>query len=220
VLLGLEWPWQIVGGLTAGVSVTYDGYTYQLLNIGFEVDDYSTDGPFLFSLVTPAWRLAYRATFEPDGLTYTPLADDAEVASRPSPVPMCAWINRNKPTLFLDGDRMITAEDRLLAPGTDLPPFNRDRLKAINWLFDRSRRQITRTPDGQAFVPHAVRPDPGQRVGFWRLAEAEEAFHRVDLLTVHGPQGTGEADEGRHACGTGFLGDHRRYPGLAVGSGR
>jgi hypothetical protein len=61
VLLGLEWPWQIVGGLTAGVSVTYNDVTYQLLDIGFEVDDFTTDGPFLFSLVTPAWRLPYRA---------------------------------------------------------------------------------------------------------------------------------------------------------------
>jgi hypothetical protein len=37
---------------------------------------------------------------------------------------------------------------------------------------------------------------------------AVEAFHRVDLLAVHGPQGTGEADEGRHVCG----------PVIAVGS--
>ena len=133
VLLGLEWPWQIVGGLTAGVSVTYNGHTYQLLDIGFEVDDYGTSGPFLFSLVTPAWRLPYRATFEPGGLTYAPLAGDAEVASRPSPVPMRTWINKNKPTLFLDGDRMITDEDRLLAPRTDLPPFPRDRLQVISW---------------------------------------------------------------------------------------
>jgi superfamily II DNA or RNA helicase len=133
VLLGLEWPWQIVGGLTAGVSVTFSGHTYQLLDIGFEVDDYGTSGPFLFSLVTPAWRLPYRAAFETGGLTYTPLADDAEVASRPSPVPMRAWINKNKPTLFLNGDRMITAEDRLLAPRTDLPPSPRDRLQVISW---------------------------------------------------------------------------------------
>jgi hypothetical protein len=28
---------------------------------------------------------------------------------------------------------MITAEDRLLAPRSDLPPFSRDRLQAINW---------------------------------------------------------------------------------------
>jgi hypothetical protein len=92
-----------------------------------------TSGPFLFSLVTPAWRLPYRATFEPGGLTYAPLAGDAEVASRPSPVPMRTWINKNKPTLFLDGDRMITDEDRLLAPRTDLPPFPRDRLQVISW---------------------------------------------------------------------------------------
>ena len=71
--------------------------------------------------------------FERDGLTYSPLGDDAVVASRPSPVPMSTSINKNKPALFLDGDRMITAEDRLLAPRTDLPPFSRDRLKAIDW---------------------------------------------------------------------------------------
>jgi hypothetical protein len=28
---------------------------------------------------------------------------------------------------------MITAEDRLLASRSDLPPFSRDRLQAINW---------------------------------------------------------------------------------------
>ena len=133
VLLGLEWPWQIVGGLTAGVLVTRNGHTYQLLDIGFEVDDYGTSGPFLFSLVTPAWRLRYCAAFEPGGLTYTPLAEDAEVASRPSPVPVRTWINKHKPTLFLAGDRMITAEDRLLAPRTDLPPFRRARLRVISW---------------------------------------------------------------------------------------
>jgi hypothetical protein len=35
----------------------------------------------------------------------------------------------------------------------------------------------------------------------WRLADAEETFHRVDLLLVHGPQDATEADEGRLACG-------------------
>lgn len=115
------------------VSVICNGHTYQLLDIGFEVDDYGTSGPFLFSLITPARRLPYRATFEPGGMTYTPLADDAEVASRTSPVPMRTWINKNRPTLFLDGDRMITAEDRLLVPHTDLPPFPRDRLQVISW---------------------------------------------------------------------------------------
>jgi hypothetical protein len=89
-----------------------DGHTYQLLDISFEVDDYGTSGPFLFSLVTPAWLLSYRVPFKPGGLTYTPLGNDAEVSSRLSPVSMRTWINKNKPTLFLVGDRMITDEDR------------------------------------------------------------------------------------------------------------
>jgi superfamily II DNA or RNA helicase len=190
VLLGLEWPWQIVGGLTAGVSVTYDAHTYQLLDIDFEVDDYGTDGPFLFSLVTPAWRLAYRATFEPEGLTYTPVAEDAEVASRPSPVPMCAWMNKNKPTLFLDGDRMITAEDRLLAPRTDLPPFNRDRFKTINWdgvdIRVESQGPERRADSIQAYMSSQLRADQDFDV----LLDDDRAGEAADLvgLSIRGPE--------------------------------
>ena len=182
VLLGLEWPWQIVGGLTAGVSVTYDGHTYQLLDIGFEVDDYGTDGPFLFSLVTPAWRVAYRATFEQQGLTYSPFADDAVVASRPSPVPMHTWINKNKPTLFLDGDRMITAEDRLLAPRTDLAPFNRDRLNAINWdgvdIRVESQGAQRRADSIQAHMSRHLRADQDFDV----LLDDDRAGEAADLV--------------------------------------
>lgn len=133
VLLGLEWPWAIVGGLTPGVSVTHNDATYPLLDIGFEVDDFSTDGPFLFSLVTADWRLPYRAVFEHDGLTYHPIGADAVVASRPHAISLREWLNKNKPTLFLDGDRMVTPEDRLLAPRNDLAPFDRDRLRPLDW---------------------------------------------------------------------------------------
>jgi superfamily II DNA or RNA helicase len=184
VLLGLEWPWQIVGGLTPGVSVTYNDRTYQLLDIGFEVDDYGTDGPFLFSLVTPAWRVPYRGTFEPDGLTYSPVADDAVVASRPSPVPMRDWINKNKPTLFLDGDRMITAEDRLLAPRTDLPPFNRDRLEAINWdgvdIRVESQGPERRADSIQAHMSSQLRADQDFDV----LLDDDRAGEAADLVGI------------------------------------
>jgi hypothetical protein len=41
-------------------------------------------------------------------------------------------VNKNKLTRFLAGDRMTTVKDPLVAPRTDLPAFNRDRLKVIN----------------------------------------------------------------------------------------
>ncbi|HVV76270.1 MAG TPA: DEAD/DEAH box helicase family protein [Mycobacteriales bacterium] len=187
VLLALEWPWTIVGGLTAGVSVSYQEATFQLLDIGFEVDDFGTSGPFQFSLVTPAWRLRYRAEFEPAGLTYSPVGDDAEVASRPGAIPLQQWINRNKPTLFLDGDRMITAEDRLLAPRHDLAPFDRSRLQPLDWtgvdIRVESQGPTRRTDSIQARMSTLLRADNDFDV----LLDDDRAGEAADLvgLSVH-----------------------------------
>jgi superfamily II DNA or RNA helicase len=133
VLLGLEWPWELFTGFGPGNAVTYDGVSYPITDVEFEVDDFGTTGPFRFSLVTIAWRIPYQADFTPQGLTYTPMGKDAEVTSRPTAVPMQTWINRRKPTLFLDGDRMITPEDRLLQPRYDIEPFDRERLRSLSW---------------------------------------------------------------------------------------
>jgi superfamily II DNA or RNA helicase len=133
VLLGLEWPWQLFTGLGPGVLVSHEGASFPVTDVDFVVDDFSDTGPFFFSLTTPSWSLGYWAEFLDSGLTYYPRGDDAQVASRPSQVPMQTWINRNKPTLFLQGDRMITPEDRLLAPRTDLAPFDRARLSVLDW---------------------------------------------------------------------------------------
>jgi superfamily II DNA or RNA helicase len=184
VLLGLEWPWQIVGGLTAGVSVAYNDHAYHLLDVGFEVDDFSADGPFMFSLVTPEWRLGYRATFGDTGLTYAPIADDAEVASRPYPVPMATWINKNKPTLFLDGDRMITAEDRMLSPRTDLPPFDRNRLEPLDWTGTDIKVESQgpqRRPDSiQAYMSAHLRAEHEFDV----LLDDDRAGEAADLVGI------------------------------------
>lgn len=184
VLIGLEWPWQIVGGLTAGVSVTYRGTTHQLLDVGFEVDDFTPAGPFRFSLVTADWRLPYRAVFEPAGLTYSPIGDDAEVVSRPSPIPMREWINKNKPTLFLDGDRMITAEDRLLAPRTDVPPFDRARLHTLDWtgvdIRVESQGPERRQDSIQAYMSAQLRA--GQTLDV--LLDDDRAGEAADLVGI------------------------------------
>ena len=184
VLIGLEWPWQIVGGLTAGVSVSYHEASYQLLDIGFEVDDFTRDGPFLFSLVTESWRIRYRAVFESDGLTYSPIAEDAEVASRPYPITMSEWINKNKPTLFLDGDRMITGEDRLLAPRTEVSPYDRARLRILDWAGVDIRVEsqgTSRRPDSiQAYMSAHLR---GEQT-FDVLLDDDRAGEAADLVGI------------------------------------
>ena len=84
--------------------------------------------------MTPTWELAYEGHFGSQGLHYRAKGDDAEVVGwRDVRTPFSTWLNSDKPTLFLSGDRMVTGDDRLLAPRTELPPYPRERLRALDW---------------------------------------------------------------------------------------
>ncbi|WP_324615747.1 DEAD/DEAH box helicase [Streptomyces sp. NRRL F-4707] len=132
-LLGLEWPWQWRAGLGEGPPVTYQERTHPVTDIGFRVDDFAPEGPLRFSLVSPSWKLPYSADFTDQGLVYSPTGEDALVRYQRTLVPAADWINRNKPHLYFTGDRILTPDDRLHAPRTDLPPFDLSLLTPLDW---------------------------------------------------------------------------------------
>ncbi|MEU5525066.1 DEAD/DEAH box helicase family protein [Streptomyces sp. NPDC047860] len=133
VLIAAEWPWPLFTGSGPGPQISYAGTSYPAVDVALEVADHSPTGPFRVHLATPAWQISYSADFAHNGLTYTPDESDGHVRSGIHEYPLQEWINRNKPTLFLAGDKMITAEDRLLAPRKDLDPFDRRRLSVLDW---------------------------------------------------------------------------------------
>jgi len=182
VLLGLEWPWELYSGFGTGVTVTHAGAAYPVTDVGFEVDDFRPTGPFLFSLITPAWRIPYRADFSADGLVYAPLGDDVEVLSRPVSIPMQEWINRRKPTLFMEGDRMITPDDRLLTPRYDIEPFDRTRMKTLVWtgvnIQVESQGDGRRADSIQAFMSAYLQ----QQETFDVLIDDDRAGEAADLV--------------------------------------
>lgn len=133
VLLGLEWPWELYLGHTDGPTVSRDASPAPVVDIEFSVDDHSRTGPLKFSLLTDDWTIPYRADFVSSrGLVYTALQDDATIQGR-HPMPLAQWMNTNKPTLFFEGDRLLTGQDRLLAPREELPPFDPRRLTCLDW---------------------------------------------------------------------------------------
>jgi hypothetical protein len=77
---------------------------------------------------------------------------------------------------------MITPEDRLLAPRTDLPPFNRDRLNAMNWNEVNKRVESQgpqRRPDSiQAHMSSYLRADQDFDV----LLDDDRAGEAADLV--------------------------------------
>ncbi|MFI2507381.1 DEAD/DEAH box helicase [Streptomyces sp. NPDC018972] len=156
VLIAAEWPWPLFTGSGPGPQISYAGTSYPAVDVALEVADHSPTGPFRVRLATPVWQISYSADFTHNGLTYTPDASDGHVRSGIHEYPLQEWINRNKPTLFLAGDKMITAEDRLLAPRKDLAPFDRRRLTVLDWAevdIQKEAQTATREPDSiQAYI--------------------------------------------------------------------
>ncbi|MFB7407348.1 DEAD/DEAH box helicase [Streptomyces sp. NPDC056202] len=136
VLLGVQWPWQVYTGTRDRLTVTYGQSSHPITDVEFEVDSYSTTGPFLFSVTAEDWRVSYQASYEDKGLVYRPLGQDAVVTSRgPSarPKSLEEWLNANKPDLFLEGDRLIDDNGKLISPSYQRRPFDVDLLTPLDW---------------------------------------------------------------------------------------
>ena len=164
MLLAVQWPWQFYTGTGDRRTVHYDGHSYQLTDVDFEVDDHSPTGPFRFSLVTAAWRIRYQADYEDKVLLYRPLGTDAEVRSTgraAQPVPLQAWLNANRPDLFLEGDRLIDDEGRLINPSYTRVPFNTELLTPLDWqgvdLTKESQRPARRQDTIQYYMSAYLR---------------------------------------------------------------
>lgn len=135
-LLAVQWPWQVYLGSRDRHTLTYGTRSYPLTDVDFEVDDYSPTGPFLFSLTTPTWRVAYEADYDTKGLIYRPRERDAVViGSGPAaqPQPLEEWLNAHKPDLFLEGDRLIDDEGKLIAPRYTRRPYDPSLLTPLDW---------------------------------------------------------------------------------------
>ncbi|WP_097257057.1 DEAD/DEAH box helicase [Streptomyces sp. Ag109_G2-15] len=158
-LLGVEWPWQVYLGSRDRYTLTYDNVRYALTDVEFEVDDYAPTGPFLFSLTTPAWRVAYQADYDAKGLVYRPREQDAVIVrSGPTaePQPLEEWLNAHRPDLFLEGDRLIDDEGKLIAPRYTRRPYDPALLTPLDWrgvdLSKESQKPVRRTDSIQYYM--------------------------------------------------------------------
>ncbi|WP_265690735.1 helicase C-terminal domain-containing protein [Streptomyces griseolus] len=159
-LLGLEWPWEWRASTGEGPPFTVGSMAHPVTDIGFRVDDFTPEGPFRFSLISPTWEVAYRAAFTDQGLVYSPVAADAAVKYKQTTVSAAEWINKHKPYLYLAGDRLLTPDDQLLEPRTDLPPFDVSLLSPLDWHGVNIKVE-SMWPDR---LPHSIPLDPALHV--------------------------------------------------------
>ena len=192
VLLGVQWPWQVYTGSRDRLTLRYEDTGYTLTDVEFEVDDYSPTGPFLFSLVTGAWRVAYQADYDTKGLVYRPRGQDAVVVSsgpNAQPRALEEWLNAHKPDLFLEGDRLIDSEGKLLNPRYQRRPFDAALLRPLDWQgvdFTKESQGPERLTDSIQYYVSAHLQATGS---FDILIDDDGAGEAADLvgLKVNGP---------------------------------
>lgn len=183
-LLALEWPWDLYLGTGTARHAVCEGTKYLLTDVDFRVDDHSEEGPFRFSAVTSQWEVPYTAVVGNTGLHYRAVGEEVAVESRGSTVPLSTWLNNKKPTLFLSGDRLITGDDRLLEPRTELPPFDRANLSPIPWAADGvditvESQGSDRRPDSvQAYMSRYLQQNQALDV----LVDDDRAGEAADLV--------------------------------------
>lgn len=182
-LLGLEWPWDLYLGNGTMQRATYGGASHLLTDVDFQVDDYTPEGPFRFSVTTPTWQVPYSAGIGGTGIHYQPVDEEVQVVnSRGDATPLSTWFNNNKPTLFLSGDRLITGDDRLLAPRTELPPYDRAKLDPLDWegvnIRVESQGTERRADSIQAFMVNYLRTTQAFDV----LIDDDRAGEAADLV--------------------------------------
>ncbi|MEV0537866.1 hypothetical protein [Kitasatospora sp. NPDC050463] len=107
--------------------------------------------------MTDTWRIPYQGDYENKRLVYRPLNTDAQVQSSSrgaKAVPLQAWLNANRPELFLEGDRLIDDEGRLLNPGYTRLPFDTSKFVPLDWQggdFTKESQRPERRPDSIQF---------------------------------------------------------------------
>lgn len=187
-VLAMEWPWEFYTGNGTSSRLVHDESGVLLTDAEFRVDDFSSSGPLQFSIIGPSWEVPYCAEFSAAGIHYRPAGEtDVEVQNRLGvATPLSGWLNLHKPTLFLSGDRMITGDDRLLEPRTDVPPYPRSALRHLDWAANGVNIQVEsqgpeRRPDSiQAFMAKHLL----QTRSFDVLIDDDRAGEAADLVGV------------------------------------
>lgn len=185
-VLAMEWPWELYLGTGTAQRVVHCGSGALLTDAELRVDNFSSTGPLYFSVVAADWQVSYEASFSANGLHYKPVgSDDADVTDRRGvTVPLSAWFNRHKPTLFLSGDRMVTGDDRLLEPREDVPPYPRTSLNGMDWAnidIKVESQGVERRPD--SIQAHMVRHLLGNQ-SFDVLIDDDRAGEAADLVGI------------------------------------
>jgi hypothetical protein len=133
VVLAVDWPYELYFNTSDETSVSYKGASFPLVDAELRVDEHTTDGPVLFSVVTPTWSAPYAAEFTGDGIEYRALDSDVTVLAPRSTFPLVSLFTDLGLKFYFEDETTVEHGGFLLRPPRNTPPFLKDKLVALDW---------------------------------------------------------------------------------------
>lgn len=149
VPLGLEWPWEVVAGISDQVEVEYDGSRQALGDIELEITEQASSGPIPFALTSAEWTAPYRIELGEGEMRFSAVDGEAELLLRDQRLAFSAFLAQAGLYIHFEHEAIVVPPALLLRPPRDLPPFDAAALEPVDWtgidLTSESRGPDLRT---------------------------------------------------------------------------
>jgi superfamily II DNA or RNA helicase len=136
VLLGIEWPWQIlIGGPERFMlQPANGGPPFPLVDVEVVPADTERTGPLRFTFRSEAWSTPYQAEYIDSTVKFRcEVAQELEVVTARSRQRLSAWLDDQGLTFLLEKDQLIDQHGLLFSSDPHRAPYPRDRLQPIDW---------------------------------------------------------------------------------------
>lgn len=133
VPLALEWPWEVVAGMSDQVQVEFGGLSRALADLELDITEQTARGPIPFALVSDDWSAPYRIEIGDGAMRFSPVAAEAELVVRDERLPFSTFLAQVGLYIHLEHEAVIMPPALLLRPPRDLPPFEAAALQPVDW---------------------------------------------------------------------------------------
>lgn len=131
--LALEWPWHVFLNISDEVKIGSDSGAWPLIDCELEITEFSTTGPIKFQVTTPMEQVPYEATLGEGRVTYRATERELDLVVKQNRTPLSQWLGQQGLWIRFEQDAAVTPDGFWLKVDADLPPFDREQLKNLDW---------------------------------------------------------------------------------------
>jgi superfamily II DNA or RNA helicase len=133
VPLAIEWPWQVYLNMSDHFCVQKADTSLPIVDVDLVIRDHKNTGPIAFDIVSSGWTVQCSVTLVNGEMNFVVDCDDAFVVTTRTSTPLEEFLNTSGLQIQFEQEAVVSPSCLLLKPDRTMPPFERARLKVVDW---------------------------------------------------------------------------------------